>query len=358
MCTTFTFAVKPTGSILIINLIIVFLFLYRKIYNSFKKLFFDNIIFIIFFIIWFIRNLIISGCFIYPVVLTCFNVDWFDLQNTLNINTSIKVWNNQYSSLLVDNFLKIYHNYIVYFFIFFLLLFISCKFFYLPILHVYTKYKNFIFSVLVILFIILSLYLTELKNLEYLFKKDKQSTEIFLIIKNEFLNILIFYAISLCILFLNFIKNVKFFRQKLLLFKFFLPLIFFNILFFFWLLNAPHPRLGQFLLLLFVPSIVFTFVQYQNIQFRKFSVNFIYISIAFLIINLSIFSNLKKIQYNDIFFYQIRIPETSVSKRSNFGYGLSNSEDDQCWAEPNCYPYEDALIYKKFIYYNFYKKFN
>ena len=238
MCTTFTFALKPTGSILIINLIIVFLFLYRKIYNSFKKLFFDNIIFVIFFIIWLIRNLIISGCFIYQVVLTCLNVDWFDLQNTLNINTSIKVWNNQYSSLLVDNFLKIYHNYIVYFFIFFLLLFISYKFFYVSILHVYTKYKNFIFSVLVILFIILSLYLTELKNLEYLFKKDKQSTEIFLIIKNEFLNILIFYAISLCILFLNFVKNVKFFQQKLLLFKFFLPLIFFNILFFFWLLNA------------------------------------------------------------------------------------------------------------------------
>jgi hypothetical protein len=357
MCTTFTFAVKPTGSILIINLIIVFLFLYRKIYNSFKKLFFDNVIFIIFFIIWFIRNLMISGCFIYPLVLTCFNVNWFDLQNTININTSIKVWNNQYSSLLVDNFLKIYHNYIVYFFIFFLFLFTTCKFFYVSILYVYTKYKNFIFSVLVILFIILSLYLTELKNLEYLFKNDKQSIEIFLIIKNEFFYILIFYAISLCILFLNFLKNVKFFQEKLLLFKF-LPLIFFNILFFFWLLNAPHPRLGQFLLLLFVPSIIFPFVQYQNIQFRKFSVNFIYISIAFLIINLSIFSNLKKIQYNDIFFYQIRIPETSVSKRSNFGDRLSNSENDQCWVEPNCYPYEDVLIYKEFIYYNFYKKLN
>jgi len=358
MCSTFTFAAKPTGSILIINLIIVFLFLYRKIYNSFKKLFFDNVIFIIFFIIWLIRNLIISGCFIYPVVLTCFNVDWFDLQNTLNINTSIKVWNSQYSSLLADNFLKIYNNYIGFFFIFFFLLFTSYKFFYVSILYVYTKYKNFIFSVLVILFIILSLHLTELKNLEYLFKKDKQSIEIFLIIKNEFLYILLFYAISLCILFLNFVKNDKFFLEKLLRFKFFLPLIFFIILFFFWLLNAPHPRLGQFLLLLFVPSIVFTFVQYQNIQFRKFSVNFIYISIAFLIINLSIFSNLKKFQYNDIFFYQMRIPETSVSKRSNFGYRLTNPDDDQCWAEPNCYPYEDALIYKEFIYYNFYKKFN
>ena len=45
MCTSFTFAIKPTGSILIINLIIFFLFLYRKIYDSFKKLFFENFIF-------------------------------------------------------------------------------------------------------------------------------------------------------------------------------------------------------------------------------------------------------------------------------------------------------------------------
>ena len=355
MCTTFTFAVKPTGSILIINIIIVFLFLYKKIYNSFKNFFFENFIFIIFFIIWIIRNLIISGCFIYPVVLTCFNFDWFDLKSTLNINTSIIFWNNQYSSLLVNNLLKIYHNYIILFLSFFLFLLISYKFFYIYFLYFYRKYKNLLFSILVILFIILSLRLTELKNLEYLFKKDKQSIETFLIIKNEFLNILLFYAISFCILFLNFYRNVQLFKKKNDS-KFFLPLIFFTILFCFWILNAPHPRLGQFLLLLFIPSIVFIFVQYQNIQFSKFSINFIYISIFFLIINLSILTNIKKIQYNDIFFYQIRIPETSVSKRSNFGYRLTNPEEDQCWVEPNCYPYEDTLIYKKFIYYNFYKK--
>ena len=358
MCAIFAFAIKPTGLILIINLIIVFLFFYRKIYNSFKNFFFENFIFIIFFIIWIIRNLIISGCFIYPIVLTCFNFGWFDLQNTLNINTSIKVWNNQYSSLLVDNLLKIYHNYIYFFFISFLFLIISYKFFYTSILYFYKKYKNFLFSILVTLFIILLLRITELTNLEYLLKKDKQSVEIFLIIKNEFLYILLFFAISLCILFLNFYRNVNFFQKKEISFKFYLPLILFTILFFFWVLNAPHPRLGQFLLLLFLPSLLFTSVQFQNIKFNKFSVYLIYISIIFLIINLSIFSNFKKIQYKDIFFYQMSIPETSVSKRSNFGYGLANPEDDQCWAEPNCYPYNDTFIYKKFMYYNFYKKLN
>ena len=51
------------------------------------------------------------------------------------------------------------------------------------------------------------------------------------------------------------------------------------------------------------------------------------------------------------------IPETNVLKRNNFGYTATNLQF-QCWAEPNCYPYEDALIYKKFMYYNFYKKSN
>jgi hypothetical protein len=358
MCTIFAFAIKPTGLILIINLIIVFLFFYRKIYNSFKNFFFENFIFIIFFIIWIIRNLIISGCFIYPVVLTCFNFDWFDLQNTLNINTSIKVWNNQYSSLLVDNLLKIFHNYTYFVLISFLFLIIFYKFFYTSILYFYKKYKNFLFSILVTLFIILSLRVTELTNLEHLFKKDKQSVEIFLIIKNEFLYILLFFVISLFILFLNSYKNINFFQKKKINLKFYLPLIFFTILFCFWFLNAPHPRLGQFLLLLFLPSILFISVQCQNIKLSKLSVNFIYISIIFLIINLSIFSNFKKIQYKDIFFYQMYIAEAGVSKRSNFGYRLANPEDDQCWAEPNCYPYDDTFIYKKFIYYNFYKKLN
>jgi hypothetical protein len=358
MCTSFAFAVKPTGSILIINLIIFFLFLHKKIYNSFKKIIFENFIFIIFFITWLIRNLIISGCFIYPVVLTCFNFDWFDLQNTLNVNTSIKVWNSQYSSLLIDNFLKTYHNYIFFFLSFFLFLLFSYKFFNISILYIYKKYKNFTFLILVILFIILSLSLTDLKNTEFLLKKDKQPVEALLIFKNEFLYISLFYAISFCILFLNFDRNVKFFQKKKIDLKFFLPLIFFTVLFFFWLLKAPHPRLGQFLFLLFIPSIVLSFVNYQNIQFVKFSVNFIYISIFFLIINLSILGNFKKIQYNDIFFYQMRIPEISISKRINFGNRLTNPEADQCWAELNCYPYDDTLIYKKFMYYNFYKKFN
>ncbi len=356
LCTSFTFAIKPTGSILIINLIIVFLYLYKKIFNSFKKLFFENFIFIIFFVVWFIRNLIISGCFVYPAVFTCFNFDWFDLQNTLNLTTSVKIWNSQYSSLLIDSFLKIYHNFIIFFVCFFLFLFIIFKFFSISILYFYKKYKIFIFSLLVILFAILSLCLTDLKLLAYSFE-EKQFKKLFFIFKNEFLYIIVFYAISFCILFLNFDRNFKFFLKKPIDFKCFLPLLFFTILFFFWIINAPHPRLGQFLLFLFVPSFVFPFVQYQNIKFGKFPCYFIYISIVFLIINLSILGNVKKIQYNNIFFYQMRIPEANVLKRNNFGYSVTNLQF-QCWAEPNCYPYEDALIYKKFMYYNFYKKSN
>lgn len=354
LSTSFAFAVKPSGSILIINLIIVFLFLYRKILNSFKKLFFNNFIFIIFFIIWFIRNLIISGCIIYPVIFTCFNFDWFDLQNTLNINASIKIWNSQYSNLLEDNLLKLYPNFLFFFLGTMLFLFITIKFFFNSIFYFCIKYKLYIFSILLILFSIFSLYLIEFKNLVYLLEQ-KKFEEFILILKKEFFNILVFFIISLAVLFLNSDKKFNFSLKSQIDFKIFLPLFFFLTLFFFWFFNAPHPRLGQFLLFLFLPSILFIFVRYRNIKFSKLTFNFIYISIFFVVINLSIINNLKKNQYKDIFFYQIRIPEADIVVRNSFGYRPLNLEL-QCWAEPNCYPYEDVFIYKKISYYNFYKR--
>ena len=354
LSTSFAFAVKPSGSILIINLIIVFLFLCRKILNSFKKLFFNNFIFIIFFIIWFIRNLIISGCIIYPVIFTCFNFDWFDLQNTLNINASIKIWNSQYWNLLGDNLLKLYPNFLFFFLGTMFFLFITLKFFFNSILYFCIKYKLYIFSILLILFSTFSLYLIELKNLTYLLEQ-KKFEEFILILKKEFFNILVFFMISLAVLFLNSDKKFNFSLKRQIDFKIFLPLLFFLTLFFFWFFNAPHPRLGQFLLFLFLPSILFIFARYRNIKFSKLTFNFIYITIFFVFINLSIINNLKKFQYKDIFFYQIRIPEADILVRNSFGYRPLNLQL-QCWAEPNCYPYEDVFIYKKISYYNFYKR--
>jgi hypothetical protein len=355
LSTSFAFAVKPTGLLLIINLIIVCIFLYKKILTSFKKLFFNNYIFIIFFIIWFFRNLIISGCIIYPIVFTCFNFDWFDLHDTLNVNTSVKIWNSQYLNLLGDNFLKLYPNFLFVFLSIILLFFITVKFFINSILYFCIKYKIYIFSILFVFFSIFSLYLIEIKNLVYLLEQKKLD-EFILIIKKEFFYILVYFVISLFVLFLSFDKKFKFSLKSQIDFKFFLPLFFFLILFFFWFFNAPQPRLGQFLLFLFLPSIVFIFFQYRNIKYNKLTYNFIYISIFFVIINLSILNNLKKIQYKDIFFYQMRIPETDILKRNSFGYKPQNLQL-QCWAEANCYPYEDVFIYKKISSYNFYKKF-
>jgi hypothetical protein len=229
------------------------------------------------------------------------------------------------------------------------------KFFLNSILYFCIKYKLYILSILLILFSIFSLYLIELKNLAYLLEQ-KKFEEFVLIFKKEIFNILLFFAISLAVLFLNTDKKFKFPPKSKIDFKIFLPLFFFLILFFLWFLNAPHPRLGQFLLILFLPSIAFIFVRYRNIKFNKLTLNFIYISIFFVIINLSILNNFKKIQYKDIFFYQIQIPETDILIRNNFGYRPLNLEL-QCWAEPNCYPYEDVFISKKISSYNFYKRF-
>ncbi len=205
------------------------------------------------------------------------------------------------------NFFKLNFNFLF----FILFLFIIFKFFSNSIFYFFRKYKIYILLILLISFSFFSLYLNEIRHLMYLFEQ-KKFEEFFLILRKEFLSILVFYVISLLILILNFNKNFKLFLKSQIDFKSFLPLIFFLILFFFWFFNAPNPRLGQFLLFLFLPSIVFIFVQYQNIKLSKYTFNLIYISIIFLIINTSLFNNLKKIQFKDIFALGCVIPETDV----------------------------------------------
>jgi hypothetical protein len=60
--------------VVLLPIVILFLF-YRNDLNKFLKIKL-NIILIIFFILWFLKNFLISGCFIFPVSPTCFNVDW------------------------------------------------------------------------------------------------------------------------------------------------------------------------------------------------------------------------------------------------------------------------------------------
>ena len=55
--------------------IIIFFLFYRNDLNKFLKIKL-NIILILFFTLWILKNFLISGCFIFPISFTCFNVDW------------------------------------------------------------------------------------------------------------------------------------------------------------------------------------------------------------------------------------------------------------------------------------------
>jgi len=55
--------------------IIIFFLFYRNDLNKFLKIKL-NIILILFFTLWILKNFLISGCFIFPISSTCFNVDW------------------------------------------------------------------------------------------------------------------------------------------------------------------------------------------------------------------------------------------------------------------------------------------
>jgi hypothetical protein len=87
----FTFVNKPTlGLIFICPLAIFFL---QNSYDP-KKIFYSIFSFpTLFLYLWLIKNIIISGCFIYPLKITCVeNLPWTNVKQIVNVNIEIQAW--------------------------------------------------------------------------------------------------------------------------------------------------------------------------------------------------------------------------------------------------------------------------
>jgi len=87
----FTFINKPTlGLIFIIPIGVFFL---QNDFNL-KKIFYSLFCLPTFLLyLWLIKNIMISGCAIYPVGITCFeNLPWTNIQQTINANIESNVW--------------------------------------------------------------------------------------------------------------------------------------------------------------------------------------------------------------------------------------------------------------------------
>ena len=84
----FIFMIKPT---LIISFLLFIIYFFNKKFEQIIN--YKTIIFSTFLIIWLVKNLLISGCFLYPSENTCINsLEWTNAQQTKLVNIESDAW--------------------------------------------------------------------------------------------------------------------------------------------------------------------------------------------------------------------------------------------------------------------------
>ena len=343
---------KPTG------IIFLFLFLFLLLYFYFSKNFLMlktkqlNFIFIIMFLMlaWFIKNFLISGCFLYPVKYSCFDVSWFNL----NYLTRDLLLIQQYKRHFVDiNFSFILENF--YFLIILFLFIISLLFFFInKISQKLSLILFFLFSLL----IFLNFSFDSLKGFTSISSSGNQINNIKIsnqIIMSEVKRIITIYSLlCICMIFLwrYSINKKKIYKFDIKNFTIFL---FFILLFSQWYLLSPDPRLGFWLIALLPTLFLASFFNINNLRFNSGEIS--KINFGILVVNLSIFFISQFMQLNksnvDIFYYKrILLNETVFEKRIYYGYTPINDKIDKglvdytwnfCWNIKDCYYNEDEM---------------
>ena len=373
--TFLTVSMKPTGTLIILYCIGVFIFLSLKFSISFK--FFLNFLWIYFiFFLWYLKNLIFTGCLVYPIVPTCFNfLEWSSYQNSIieyasaksfarqpfagnepliNWNWLTDYWLNTFDKFLIS---FIFINLLTIFFFYILKIFNQNNLFYL------------IKAFTLVLFLILTILfqengLTLFNNFVGLFKTFLFEYQYFFLLNLIFILMIFTYLIF---------KNLKQIKLHLLF-----TCLFLLISLILWFLNSPAPRFG--LSIFFCISIVLVFLlstlSNYNVNDLKIK-NTLLICIFYYLIfissqstkieNIYTLRTFSEIYWIDIiknkkFIYPERgigpkneeiIPDIEIIKRPNYGYEPNAS--DQCWLKLKCYPYKDVVVYREILSYKFMK---
>ena len=343
---------KPTGivfSFLFLLLIFYFYFYKNFLIPKTKQLNFIFVMMILMFV-WFIKNFIISGCFLYPVLYSCFDVSWFNL----NYLTRDLLLIQQYKRHFADiNFSFILEN--LYFLIILLLLILLFSFFLIKKIGKELSLKLFyIFSLLVFF----NFSFDSLKGFTSISSNGDQINNIKIsnqIIMNEVKRIITVYTL-LCI---SMFFLYKYLTNKNNIFKFniknFTIFIFFLFLFSQWYLLSPDPRLGFWLIALLPTLFLASFFNIINFQINSGQISRINFGILF--VNLFIFFITQLIQVNkdnlNIFSYKrTLVNETVFKERIYFGYkpvnhkinkGLVDYTWNFCWNIKDCYYNEDEM---------------
>ena len=111
LCTIslFTFQLKIFGGLLIIPLIIYLLKLKKQRFTKNQLIYFLSLIFLT--ITYFLKNLIISGCLIFPIKQTCFvNLPWSNSEYVEKLSTRVMLENNAFR--IRYNFYEWFDNWI------------------------------------------------------------------------------------------------------------------------------------------------------------------------------------------------------------------------------------------------------
>lgn len=88
----FLFQIKVSGVFIFIIYLVLLLFTLKSNSFSFKKLLYLNTPVLLFAIAWFTKNLLTTGCFIFPLNITCLNIfDWYVDGSTLKYEIEAKI---------------------------------------------------------------------------------------------------------------------------------------------------------------------------------------------------------------------------------------------------------------------------
>jgi hypothetical protein len=344
---------KPTGAVFffLFLFLLIFFYSYKKILIlKYKQL---NFIFILLFItlLWFIKNFIISGCFLYPVKYSCFDVSWFNKDYLIRDLILIQNYKRHFVDINFDiikknlNFLNI----------FLLIIIFWLSYFFFQKLNKKLSLLFFLISCLLIFFNFSFDSLrgfTSISTDELKINNIKISNQIII---NEINRIIIVYSlICIAIIFLLrfLISNNKIFKFNFI--NFFI-LLFYLFLFSQWYLLSPDPRLGFWLIAL-LPTL-FLSVFLNKINYKISAIKIFKINNSVLAINLFMFFLYQSSQLNlesfSLFSYKrVLINNTVLKERIYFGFTPVNykTDNDQinytwnfCWNIKDCYFNEDEM---------------
>lgn len=352
---------KPTGIVFsFLFLLLIFYFYFYKNFSILKtkQLNFIFVMMILMFV-WFIKNFIISGCFLYPVLYSCFDVAWFNL----NYLTRDLLLIQQYKRHFVDiNLSFILEN--LYFLIIPLLLILLFSFFFIKKISKELSLKLFyIFSFLVFF----NFSFDSLKGFTSISSNGDQINNIKIsnqIIMNEVKRIIIVYTL-LCI---SMFFLYKYFKKKNKIFEFniknFMVFLFFLFLFSQWYLLSPDPRLGFWLIAL-LPTLflasIFNLINFQINSGQIRRINFGILFVNLFIFFLTQFMQLNKDNLNIFSYKRTLVNETVFKERIYFGVKPVNHKINEgivdftwnfCWNKKDCYYNEDEMKLSNY-YFNY-----